>query len=167
MKAFEEFKQNVFRVVEDQLPLADFEAWLYVQSELAEQMHIDAIYEAFCFHYGKRNANVEFTNTLLPYFDQDEFLLWKVKANLQDVIEGKPTTERILYEWYRTYDDKLGFLNSLGWYVSELECMEFTGLKRNEILDEAKESAADLLDQILRQEKGNPDFKITNFKYPQ
>jgi hypothetical protein len=167
MMVLQEFKLNIFRVIENQLSLRDFETWLYAQGELAERMDEDVIYEAFCFNYGSHRAKVEFKSLLLPYFDQDEFLLWKIKANMKDIIEGRSTAERIIYECYGGLSRDLTFLYSIGWHAEELECMEFTKRTRSEILEGAKDSAADLLNQILRQEKENPDFKITDFRHPQ
>src|SRR5258706_2578242 len=93
-------KEKVFQTIEEQIPLKEFEQWLYQQSDLLEKMSNDLILELFEFNYNQKGAHYEFKKSFVKYFDENEFMLWKIKANLRDLIAGKETKDRILHEFY-------------------------------------------------------------------
>ena len=158
----ETLKQKVFMAIEEQLPLKEFEAWLYKQHDLSEMMGIDLILSLFSFNYNQRGAQYEFKGTFLKYFDRQEFILWKVKANLLDLIEGKETRDRILHEFY-SLSYEYPFLQSIGYYMYSLEDI---GYYRNisAALKELNEDAAQLLQNIKEQENNIPGFRISEFR---
>jgi hypothetical protein len=159
-------KEKVFMVIEQQMPVKVFEAWLYDQQDLSEMMSNDLILALFSFNYNQRDAQFEFKNTFLKYFDEQEFMLWKVKANLSDLIAGKETRNRILREFYNLEYDKYSFLHGIGSYIFNFEDIEYYGNDINAALKELKQDASHLLKQIEEQEK-HPGFKISEFRrYP-
>ncbi len=81
--------------------LKDFEVWLYSQTALADQLDKPMLLDLFAFNYNQPGAFYVFRNTFLPYLDQDDFLNWKVKINLRDLIENCPTRDRILSDFER------------------------------------------------------------------
>lgn len=58
-----ELKLKVFEVVEDQLPLKEFEEWLYGREDLSDRMNEDIILELYSFNYNNRDARYEFKST--------------------------------------------------------------------------------------------------------
>lgn len=149
--------------IEEQLSLSEFESWLYKQEDLSNQMSDDLILAIFSFNYNQRAARHEFKN-FLQYFDEEEFLLWKVKANLQDLIDGKETRDRILREFYEMGYDQLPFLHSLGYYMYEFEDADYLGIGKQSLIDNLKKEANDLLAEIQVEESKNAEFKISSFK---
>src|SRR5687768_9957675 len=103
-------KENVFRVLEDQMPLEDFERWIYESEELQNLMTEDVVLEAYTFNYKQRDAKYQFKKAIFKYFDEDEFLLWKVKSNLRDLIADRNDRDRILYDFYYLGYDGYTFL---------------------------------------------------------
>lgn len=160
----QEFKENVFRVIEEQMSLKDFESWLYSNEALSDQMTQDVILEAYSFNYGQKGARYEFRNTFLEYFDKEEFMLWKLKSNLQDLVEGKPTRDRILNDFYWMGYDELPCLQGLRYYMYHLEDAEYLNIGKESVIKNLKKDANDLLQEIIKEEIGNPDFRIFAFK---
>lgn len=149
--------------MEEQLPLKDFEQWLYAQNELLDSVNDDFILELFTFSYSQKAAHYAFRNSFLQYFDKEEFMLWKVKANLRDLMEGKETRDRILNDFYKLGYDEFSFLQNLSYYMFELEDVGYGGRSEAEIMKKLKEDAQSLLTDIESEETKNLDFKISMF----
>jgi hypothetical protein len=120
--------ERIFMAIEEQIPLKEFEQWLYSQPELLEAINDDLILGLFTFNYNQKGALYEFKIAFLQYFNEDEFMLWKIKANLSDLIAGKQTKDRILTEFYYELGyDEYPFLQRLGYYRFEIEDAEYDG----------------------------------------
>jgi len=157
-------KKMIFMTIENQISLQEFEAWLYTQAELAEKMSDDLILEVFAFNYNQSGAVYAFKQIILPYFDEEEFMLWKIKANLQDLIAGTNDHERILYDFYKLANNGFSFLRPLGYYIYDLEESQYSRYSKNELLRAVKEHAQKVLCEIELQEKDDITFKISEFK---
>ena len=151
-------------VMEDQLALKGFECWLYSQEELSLQMGDDVVLELFSFNYNQNGAKYAFKDTFLKYFEKEEFMLWKVKTNLQDLIDGRESRDRIISEFYDLGYDALPFLQEIGYYMYQLEDSEYTARKEAQIMIELKKDARALLQEIEIAEMQNRGFNIYNFK---
>ncbi|NOS92987.1 MAG: hypothetical protein HOP30_13770 [Cyclobacteriaceae bacterium] len=160
----EEVKIKVFRVIEEQWPLAAFEAWLYDQNDLADQMNDSLILELFAFNYRHEGALHAFRDVMLHYYDQKDFMLWKLKVNLQDLIDGKDSQDRILRDFLRMSYSELPFLQNLGFYVYYFEDLEYAGLSKKEMITRLKEDATVLLRAITTEQAKNPNFDIYKFE---
>jgi hypothetical protein len=150
--------------IEDHLTLKEFESWLYTQEELSLRMNDDLILELFSFNYNQKGAKYEFKSSFLKYFENEEFMLWKVKTNLQDLIDGRDTRDRILDEFYWIGYDELPFLQSLGYYMYELEDADYFKTGTQSVIENLKKEATELLKEILDEESKNLEFKISSFK---
>lgn len=158
----QELKLMIFKTIEDHLTLKEFESWLYAQEELSLQMSDDLILELFSFNYNQSDAMYAFGSAFLPYLDQEEFMLWKVKTNLQDLIDGKDTRDRILNQ-FRWMDD-FPFLQHIGYFMYALEDAEYFKNDVREVIERMRTQAKDVLQEILTEESKNPEFKISLFK---
>jgi len=147
-------KEKIFMTIEEQIPLKEFEQWLYSQAELLETLNDDLILALFTFNYTQKGAHYEFKSCFIKYFNEEEFMFWKIKANLRDLIAGSETRDRILREFY--YD--------LGYDMYEFEDAEYMGQSLTDIHTNLKSDAQELLDEIELKEKTTTDFKIKNFE---
>ncbi len=164
MDRLEELKIKVFGVIEEQWPLAAFETWLYAQEDLADQMNDSLILELFAFNYRQEGALFVFRDVMLRHYNRNEFLLWKVKANLQDLIDGKDSRDRILHDFLRLSYNDIPILNKLGYYAYYFEDLEYTGRSENGIIQEMKAEATALLRVINTQQAKNLHFDICDFE---
>ena len=151
--------------IEEQIALKEFEQWLYSQSDLLEGINNDLILDLFTFNYNQKGAHYEFKKSFVKHFEENEFMLWKIKTNLRDLISGKETRDRILHDFY--YDLGYGdypFLQRIGCYMHELDELHYSTRSFADVLNELKSDALELLNEIERQEKLTPDFRIKAFE---
>jgi hypothetical protein len=160
----ETLKMMVFRTVEEHLSLRQFESWLYEQGELSNQMSDAFVLALFEFNYNQKGAKYEFKRTVLDFFDHEEFMLWKIKTNLQDLIDGRESRDRILHEFYFLGYDELPFLHSLGYYLYQLEDVGYMQVTKESVVENLKKEASELLQEIIEAENSKPSFKILTFE---
>lgn len=160
----QEVKNKIFMTIEDHLSLTEFESWLYSQEHLLGKLNQDCILELFTFNYNQKGARYEFKSTFLRYFDKEEFMLWKVKTNLQDLIDGRETRDRILNDFYTMGYDEVPCIQGLGYYIYELEDAEYYRMGKQSVIESLKKEAAELLQEILVEESKNSEFKISSFR---
>lgn len=164
MAILTEFKDNVFKVLEGYLPLAEFEKWLYKSDELLNLMSRDVVLEAFIFNYKQDDAKYRFKKAVFPYFDEDEFMLWKVKSNLRDLVANRDNRDRILYDFYYLGYDGYDFLQSIGYYMYQIEDIDYYGNDLEPTLRKLKREAEDLLSEIEKQESEKPGFRLVDYQ---
>lgn len=158
----EELKIMIFQAVENQFPLGDFESWLYKQEELSEQMSENLVLELYSFNYKQKDAKHTFKAVILPYFEKEEFMRWKIKVNLQDLINGRNVND-ILSEFYWQLKDELPFLTNLSYSLFELDEIDYGYRSRIQVMESIKSEATLLLDELLEDERTNPEFAIYSF----
>lgn len=158
----QELKKMVFKTIEDHLTLKEFETWLYDREDLSNQMGEDLILELFTFNYNQNGAKYEFKSTFLKYFEKEEFMLWKVKTNLQDLIDGRETRDRILDDFYSIGYDEVPCIQGLGYYMYRF--MDAFDDEKQSIVESLKMDARELLCEILEEENKGNEFKISIFK---
>ncbi len=160
----QELKKMIFMTIEDHLSLKEFESWLYSQEVLLNKLNQGFILELFTFNYNQKGAKYEFKNTFLRYFEMEEFMLWKIKTNLQDLIDGRETRDRILNDFYWIGHDEVPCIQGLEYYVYELEDTDYYGMGKQTVIESLKKEAAELLQEICVEESKNTEFKISLFK---
>lgn len=163
MAILSDFKENAFKVLEGYMTLEEFEQWLYKSDVLADLMSLDVVVEAFIFNYKQDDAKYRFKKAIFPYFDEDEFLLWKVKSNLRDLIANSQNRDRILYDFYYLGYDGYCFLQPIGYYMYQIEDIEYYGNNLQAVLEELKRDALNLLSEIEKQESEKPGFKLVDY----
>ncbi len=93
-----------------------------------------------------------------------EFLLWKVKANLTDLIANRNERDRILYDFYYLGYDGYTFLQPIGYYMYQIEDIKYYGNNLETILTELKRDCEVLLREIERQELEKPGFRLEDYR---
>jgi hypothetical protein len=164
VKILQDLKENVFKVLEDQVALEDFERWLYSLEELQSLMNESVVLEAYTVNYNARDAKYKLKKAIFKYFDEDEFLLWKVKSNLRDLIANGGNRDRILNDLYYIEYDGYTFLYNIGHYIYRIEDTEYSGNNLESLLIELKRDCEILLQEIEKQEFENPGFRLKDYR---
>ena len=81
----ENLKNKIFRTIEKEIELQEFEEWLYKQNDLSERMDEDLVLELFSFNYNQKGANYEFNRKFIEYYNQEEFTNWKILSHAQEL----------------------------------------------------------------------------------
>lgn len=146
----EVLKERIFKVIERQIDVKEFESWLYSETSLAERMDDDLIFELYSFNYNQRGVDYEFRKLFLSFFDEKEFTDWKIIANLETLSEGCKEPERILadLDFYDLGYDDYSYLSRLGYNQYELEDCEYYGWSREKMILEIGKEAKQLLIEI-------------------
>jgi hypothetical protein len=144
----EALKERIFKVIERQTGIKEFENWLYSQTSLAERMDDDLILELYSFNYNQRGVDYEFRKLFLSFFNENEFTDWKIIANLETLSVGCKEPERILADFYDLGYDDYPYLSSLGYNQYELEDCEYYGWSREKMILEIGNEAKQLLLEI-------------------
>lgn len=91
MKKLSEVSKRTFlRLLEGDLPVKDFERWVYdnsdsLENELDTEAHLDLI----SFGYKRADCFGELKDMILSYIDTMEFKLWRTKKLLTEIVENK------------------------------------------------------------------------------
>ncbi|HEY8935124.1 MAG TPA: hypothetical protein VIM65_07885 [Cyclobacteriaceae bacterium] len=163
MTILKDLKENVFKVLEDYMSLEEFERWLYGSEALFSLISEDVVLEVYAFNYKQRDVKHQFKEVVFKYFDDEEFLLWKVKSNLCDLIANRNNRDSILYDFYCLGYDDYCFLHSIGCYLYQIEDIEYYGNNLATVLVELKGDCEDLLSEIEKQELESPGFKLKDY----
>ena len=160
----EDLKIRVFRTIEKEIELQDFEKWLYVQNDLSERMDEGLILELFSFNYNQRGASFGFDRKFINYFDKKEFTNWKILANLKTLQNGCEEPERILCDFYDLSNGDYPYLSSLGYNQFELEDCEYYGWSRKERLKAIQKEADELLSEIEEWSASAQEVDLKDFE---
>lgn len=152
MTILTDFKLNVFKVLEGYMPLSEFEEWLYKSEELDELMTLDIVLEAYSFNYKQRDAKFAFKEVIFRHLDEDEFLLWKIKSNLGELINGSDRVESIVIDFYKLGGKGYPWSYSIGYYEYVFDNSLYDYGDREETLNDLKAEAAQLFSLIIAQE---------------
>jgi hypothetical protein len=147
-KEMEALKEKVFKVIDRQIEIKDFESWLYDQSSLSERMDEALILELYSFNYNQRAASFEFKQLFLPFFDEKEFIEWKIIANLKTLSAGCNEPERILGDFYKMGCESYPCLAAIGYNNYWIEDCEQFGWSRQKMIREIQNEAKLLLFEI-------------------
>ncbi|MER3329806.1 MAG: hypothetical protein RIF34_09540, partial [Candidatus Kapaibacterium sp.] len=144
----DELKERIFKVIERQIGIKEFENWLYSDENLATRMDEDLVFELYSFNYNQRGVDYEFRKLFLSFFYDKEFTEWKIIANLETLSVGCKEPERILADFYDLGYDDYPYLSSLGYNKYELEDCEYYGWSREKMISEIQKEAKQLLLEV-------------------
>jgi len=160
----EDLKNIIFKTIEKEIELQDFEEWLYKQNDLAERMDEELILELFSFNYNQKGANYEFDRKFVKYFDHEEFTNWKIIANLEMLRKGSNESERILWNFKDLSEDGYSFLSHLGYSVYDLEECEYLGWDRQKLLEIVRNESDQLLEELYDWMRESKSHDLKEFK---
>lgn len=160
----EALKERIFKVIEKQLEIKEFESWLYSEASLSERMHEDLILELYSFNYNQRAVDYEFRNLFLSFFDKQEFTHWKIIANLETLSKGGNVAERVLNDFYDLGFEDYPYLMTIGHYQYQLDDCEYYGWSREKMISEIQKEASQLLSEIQEWLKTPSNIDLRQFE---
>lgn len=117
-------KTNFFRVLNRDLPIKEFEAWVYswearIQAELPSDLYFDLI----SFNYNQKDALAELEKKIRPFIETNEFDVWRTKELLSQIVNNEidlVVATRKLRDLYYSTGEKLPIELGIG-YESVLD----------------------------------------------
>lgn len=107
-------KELFYRAITGEMPLLDFEQWLYTSAEVEQHLSADDYLALLTLNYRKRGARHELLKLLEQLIDLGEFETHKLLKLLQEVSLKTPRLPFILVEFYNLYCRGYYFLQDLG-----------------------------------------------------
>lgn len=161
IERMETLQEKIFKVVEEQIDIKDFESWLYAERHLSERMDESLILELYSFNYNQIGVKYEFKKLFLSFFDEGKFTNWKIITNLKALSEGCDKPKRILQDFIDLERAGYPYLQRIGYSLYSLEDCEYYGLNKQEMINDIQKEAELLLSeiQIWLQTTSGPDLK--------
>lgn len=156
----EALKERIFKVIEKQIDIKEFENWLYSETSLSERMEEGLIFELYSFNYNQLGVDYEFRKLFLSFFDEKDFTSWKIVTNLQTLSRGCKVPERILADFYELGYNGYPCLSSIG-YIDDFECF---GWSREEMLTTVQKEARQLLLEIQEWLLNSTNVDLSKFE---
>jgi hypothetical protein len=107
-------KELFYRTITGEMPLVDFEQWLYASDEIERLLPADDYLALLTLNYRKSGAKYELAKLLKQHIDLGEFETHKLLKLLQEAILKTPRLPFILVEFYNLYCQGYYFLQDLG-----------------------------------------------------
>jgi hypothetical protein len=107
-------KELFYRTITGEMPLLDFEQWLYASDEVERLLPADDYLALLTLNYHKSGAKYELTKLLKQHIDLGDLETYKLLKLLQEAILKTPQLPFILMAFYNLYCRGYYFLQDLG-----------------------------------------------------
>lgn len=107
-------KERFYRTIAGEVPLAEFEQWLYTNEEIERLLPADDYLNLLTLNYHKNGAKYELNKLLRQHIDLGNFETYKLLQLLEEASLKTPRLPFILMEFYRLYCRGYAFLQDLG-----------------------------------------------------
>lgn len=166
MEIQKELKYKVFKLIDAIITVQEFEEWLYIQDTLVNDLDNELHLTLFSFDYHHRIFEYDFRKRMFEFYDYDEFILWKVKLNLESIINKDDTVVRdcILLDFEDLAIDKFDVLSVFNIHLYHFEYDLLTEYSEDQLDEIIVNKAQKLLSRIILGEFKDSDFKLSDLE---
>ncbi len=107
-------KEIFYKTIKGDIPINDFEQWLYNDKELEKLLKLDDYLELISLKFNKSGAKYELWNLLKKHIDLGEFETYKMLILLNEAKQKTARLPYILMEFYDLYYNGYDFFKDLG-----------------------------------------------------
>jgi len=150
------------------ITVEQFEAWLYQQEELSDQILSDEfILELYSFNYARKDVNYVLEKFLIENIGEEYFQSFQIKESLDVLTKSQNNCQKILdlFNSLAMYDD-YNFLSGLGYCYYDME--EYNRFNQPDQLDIKRyiyEESKILLEQVTKvMDEGCRDLRKQDFE---
>jgi hypothetical protein len=108
-----EMESIFFRYLIGELPIKDFEQWIYSTPELEGYLGGSAYFDFISFNFQQPSASSELSKLIVKYFAPTKFLNWKFKRLLRGLLDGTLDPVEVFENLYDMYCKGYQFLDHL------------------------------------------------------
>lgn len=109
-----DIKDVFFKTLQGDIPVDEFEQWLYGNKEIEHVLNPDDYLELISLNYKKSGARYELKNLLFKQIDLGEFETYKMLKLLNEVALKDSQLPYVLRKFYELYCQGYNFLLDLG-----------------------------------------------------
>jgi len=114
----------IFQFINSEIPLEEFEVWVYQTSELEEILGPDAYLDLIDFNFRSKDALHQVKQKLLARIGIEQFETWYIHKELTDLINDVQDPVDIIGGFYAMYCNGYRFLGPIGlMYVEGIDDM--------------------------------------------
>lgn len=110
----DEIESQFFRFLAGELPIKEFEQWIYSTPQIEDYLGESAYLEFISFHFQQPAANLELTKLVFKYVSPGKFYNWQVKRLLESLLNGTLDSVDIFEKLYDMYIKGYYFLQNIG-----------------------------------------------------
>lgn len=107
-------KEIFFKTIQGDIPLHDFELWLYASKELEALLNAEDYLALISIGYKQGGAKYQLYKLLMRYIDPGEFETYKMLKLLYEAKQKSDRLPNILVDFYNLYCKGYQFLQDLG-----------------------------------------------------
>lgn len=107
-------KTEVFEFLNREMPLEEFEQWVYATKDIEEVFSREDYVELLSVDYSKISNRFDVVKLVTRYIDEGEYETWKLKKLLYAVINDDADLQQVFIDFYDLYCDGYRFLDNLG-----------------------------------------------------
>lgn len=107
-------KTDVFKFLHREMPLEEFEQWVYATKDLEEIFSKEDYGELLSVDYSKNSNRYDVIKLVTGYINEGEYETWKLKKLLNAVINNNGDLQQVFVDFYDLYCDGYRFLDNLG-----------------------------------------------------
>jgi hypothetical protein len=153
-------KQTFFRLLNGELPIKDFEQWVYNSSNnLETELQPDFYLDLISFNYNQKDNFQQLSDKIGTQIDTNEFNIWRIRKLLIDIIGNKIdlvlATRKLRELYFHTGENFIPITLGIG-YQSLLDDVP--------IPSEYKQWESEALKQVLKKVEGYKDDIVRDAK---
>jgi len=116
-------KDKFFKILLGEIPIEDFENWVYNSSELENYIGSDDYTDLISLDYKKQGAKYDIQKMIRKYIDKSEFETWKMKILLFNALNRTGDYSLAIRLFYDLYCQGYDFMDNLAFgYGLTLDC---------------------------------------------
>lgn len=109
-----DFKTRLFRLLNGEEPIREFEQWVYATNALEEILGDEDYFNLISLDFSRQGSRYELIKILERHIDTGEYETWKLRKLLHLFLSQKGDLPMMLYEFYELYCNGYYFLDVLG-----------------------------------------------------
>jgi hypothetical protein len=103
-----------FRFLAGELPIKEFEQWLYSTPQVEGYLGESAYFEFISFNFRQPTANYELSKLIYKYINAAQFYTWQIKQLLKSLLDGTQDPVSVFENLYDMYCKGYQFLGDIG-----------------------------------------------------
>ena len=112
--SIDEIENSFFQFLAGELPLQEFEQWLYSTPEIESYLGKPAYLEVISFNFRQPAVNYELSKIIYKHIVKTKFDTWQIKRLLKSLLDGTQDAVEVFEKLYDMYGKGYWFLDDIG-----------------------------------------------------
>lgn len=151
----EELKIEIVKFLSGLIDSREFESWLYSNEYINSNAEsVGIVLDTLCIDYRSKRSKEELYSVFKSNFSLEEYLVLFIELKCEfllksNSIEGIVEYLNAIYRYY-SWDNKYRLIESFYWILNDWECIGYTMVSEQDIINETVELAKKILDKFKK-----------------